>query len=130
MIKKLKKAFCKVDGMEYADSPYSSKGTFHLMHGKKLVGILSYENRQWKFAYSDAYKAEANVRPIMDFPDIGKIYIAEQLWPFFALRIPALNQPYQLKKIRNANIAKDDAVGLLKVFGSLSIANPYRLKAL
>lgn len=130
MIKKLKKAFWKVDGMEYSDSPFSSKGIFHLMHGNKLVGILTYENKQWKFAYSDIYKVEANVRPIMDFPDMKKIYIAEQLWPFFALRIPALNQPYQLKKIRNANIAKDDAVGLLKVFGSLSITNPYRLKAL
>jgi HipA-like protein len=130
MIQKLKKAFWKVDGMEYSDSPFTSHGAFHLMYGSKLIGVLSYENKKWKFAYSYDFKADANVKPIMDFPDISKIYISEQLWPFFALRIPSLNQPYQIKKIRKAKIAKDDAVGLLKIFGSHTITNPYRLQAI
>jgi hypothetical protein len=68
--------------------------------------------------------------PITDFPDKQKIYTNQQLWPFFASRIPTLNQPYQLKKIERAKINKNDSVGLLKLFGSETITNPYRLFAL
>jgi hypothetical protein len=66
----------------------------------------------------------------MDFPDPEKVYINEQLWPFFASRIPSLNHPFQLKMIRKANISKDDSVGLLRLFGNETITNPFRLLAI
>jgi HipA-like protein len=130
MFEKLKKKLWKVDGMEFTDNPAGSKGTFHLKYGKQLVGVLSYENNQWTFQYSNEFRENLDLNPIIDFPDPDKVYIDEQLWPFFASRIPSLNQPFQFKKIQKASIKQDDSVGLLKLFGSETINNPFRLFAL
>jgi len=130
MIEKLKKILWKVDGMDFSDNPAGSKGVFQLKYGKQLIGILSYENNQWTFKYSDEFREEKELNPIIDFPDTAKVYTNEQLWPFFASRIPSLTQPFQLKKIHKANIKQDDSVGLLRLFGNETITNPFRLLAL
>ena len=130
MIGKLKKILWKVDGMEFIDNPAGAKGVFQLKYGKQLIGILSYDNNQWKFKYSDEFRNNQDLNPIIDFPDTDKVYTNEQLWPFFASRIPSLNQPFQFKKIQKANIKHDDSVGLLKLFGNETITNPFRLLAI
>lgn len=127
MIKKIIKAFWKVDGMEYADNPSGSKGEFHLVYGKLLIGTLIYNGENWNFKYSDIFKEESRIIPVIDFPDLNKEYISKELWPFFATRIPTLNQPYHLKKIRKANISTNDSVELLKLFGKETINNPFQL---
>ncbi len=113
--------------MEFTDNPSGEKGKFQLMYGTLLIGILTYENNFWSFNYSEELKQNRQMNPIIDFPDLNKVYTSEQLWPFFAARIPALNQPYQLRKIARARISKNDAVGLLKLFGKDTITNPFRL---
>ncbi|MDZ7739083.1 MAG: HipA N-terminal domain-containing protein [Bacteroidales bacterium] len=130
MIEKLKNILWKVDGMEFNDNPAGSEGAFQLKYGKQVIGILSYEDNQWTFKYSDEFRKGTELNPIIDFPDTEKIYINDQLWPFFASRIPSLNQPFQLKKILKANIRKDDSVGLLRLFGNETITNPFRLLAI
>jgi HipA-like protein len=130
MIEKLKKILWKVDGMEFTDNPAGSKGAFQLKYGKQLIGILSYENNQWTFIYSDEFRTNQIINPIIDFPDPDRIYTNEQLWPFFASRIPSLNQSFQFKKIDKAKIKQDDSVGLLRLFGNETITNPFRLLAL
>ena len=130
MIGKLKKILWKVDGMEFIDNPAGSKGVFQLKYGKQLIGILSYNNNQWTFKYSDEFKNNQDLNPIIDFPDTDKVYTNEQLWPFFASRIPSINQPFQFKKIQKANIKHNDSVGLLKLFGNETITNPFRLLAI
>lgn len=127
MIDKLKNIFWKAEGMDYKDNPSDTIGTFKLKFEKQLIGILTYEEDQWKFQYSDEFKKNKRITPIIDFPDLDKIYTNNQLWPFFATRIPSLNQPFQLKKVKRANIDKDNPVELLKLFGSDTITNPYRL---
>ena len=127
MIKKLIKALWKVDGMEFTDNPSGSKGEFHLLYGKLLIGTLTYDGENWNFKYSDIYKETLRIIPVIDFPDFNKEYISKELWPFFATRIPSLNQPYHLKKIRKANIREDDSVELLKLFGKDTITNPFSL---
>jgi HipA-like protein len=130
MIEKLKKILWKVDGMEFTDNPAGSKGAFQLIYGKQLIGMLSYENNQWTFKYSDEFRSNQVINPIIDFPDPERIYTNEQLWPFFASRIPSLNQSFQFKKIDKAKIKQDDSVGLLRLFGNETITNPFRLLAL
>lgn len=130
MIEKLKKILWKVDGMEFTDNPAGSKGAFQLKFGKQVIGVLSYENNQWTFAYSVEFRKDQVINPIIDFPDPEKVYTNEQLWPFFASRIPSLNQSFQFKKIDKAKINKDDSVGLLRLFGNETITNPFRLLAL
>ena len=116
--------------MDFIDNPSDSKGVFQLKYGKQLIGILTYEDSQWTFKYSDEFKTKKGLNPIIDFPDPDKVYINKQLWPFFASRIPSLNQPFQLRKINKANIKQDDSVGLLRLFGSETITNPFILLAL
>jgi HipA-like protein len=130
MIEKLKKIFWKVDGMDFNDNPADTEGVFKLKYRNKLIGILTYQNNQWIFKYSDEFRKEKGLNPIIDFPDKEKIYTNNQLWPFFASRIPTLNQPFQLKKIRKANIREDDSVGLLRLFGNETITNPFILQAI
>lgn len=126
MIEVLKKIW-KVEGMEFKDNPAGAQGVFHLVLGNRVIGILSYLDNEWKFEYSDEFKKSKFTQPITDFPNIEKVYTNTQLWPFFATRIPSLNQPYQIKKIERANINKNDSVGLLKLFGNETITNPFRL---
>ena len=124
---KLLKSLWKVDGMDFTDNPTGSKGTFHLYFGKLLIGILMYDGNTWTFRYSDEYKKVSDIIPIIDFSDLDKEYSSRELWPFFATRIPTINQPYHFKKIKKANIREDDSVELLKLFGKATINNPYLL---
>ncbi len=45
---------------------------------------------------------------------------------FFFARIPSLNQPFQLKKIKKVNAKTNDAVALLKIFGRITVNNPFQ----
>ncbi len=128
MIGVLKKIW-KVEGMDYKDNPTDSQGFFRLLYCKQLIGELTYSNGKWSFEYSTDFINNRFAQPIIDFPDKNKKYTNEELWPFFATRIPSLNQPYQIKKIEKANISKNDSVGLLKLFGTETITNPFRLVA-
>jgi HipA-like protein len=117
--------------MDFSDNPITSKAVFHVKYGQTLVGILEYDNGTWKYQYSPDYKTKKGIAiPIIDFPDLGKVYTNNQLWPFFASRIPTINQPFQVKKIKKARIKSDDSVGLLRIFGNDTINNPYKLLAL
>ncbi|MBN2890702.1 MAG: hypothetical protein JXL97_02440 [Bacteroidales bacterium] len=128
MIKKLLNMW-KVDGMDYLDNSSRDKTMFEITFKDKLIGILEYD-KKWIFFYSDEFKNNPFITPITDFPDINKKYESNSLWPFFATRIPTLNQPFHFKKIEKAKIDKNDPVALLKLFGSKSISNPFHLNPL
>jgi hypothetical protein len=100
------KKIWKVEGMDFKDNPTDSQGVFRLVYGKQLIGELTYSKGVWKFEYSSEFKRNSFAQPIMDFPDKEKKYTNEQLWPFFATRIPSLNQPYQIKKIEKAFVPR------------------------
>lgn len=124
---KLNNSFWKEEGMEFVDNPVNESCSFYLTYKNTTIGILAYSLGMWEFKYSEEFKEKQPIQPIIDFPDINKIYKQNILWPFFAARIPALNQPYQIKKIKKANIQKHDSVGLLKLFGKETITNPFLL---
>lgn len=126
MIKKFLNMW-KVEGMDFNNKSTSQQGTFRLLYGKQQVGELSYSDGKWSFHYTDEYKNNSSLTPIVDFPDKVKEYTSDELWPFFATRIPSINQPYQFKKLQKSQIDRTDTIGLLKVFGNETINNPYRL---
>ena len=103
---------------------------FELLFEDKLVGILEFNEEKWIFEYSEEYKEERFVLPLINFPDINKKYEFEELMPFFAARIPNLNQPYHEKKLEKLEGDKTSLVSLLKIFGEKSINNPFELKFL
>ena len=105
----------------------AKKVSFHLMHGKLLIGSLTYENGFWIFAYSDDFKKRPDLRTIIQFPDRDKVYRSDELWPFFGMRIPSLKQPAVEKLVADEHIDPSDRAALLKRFGRRTISNPYEL---
>lgn len=100
---------------------------FLLTYDDLLVGTLTVENGVWKFEYSDKFRSEDELRPIVEFPDVYKIYVNEDLWQFFASRIPSTEQPEVEEILKRKHVKEDDAVELLKLFGKRTIANPFEL---
>lgn len=103
-------------------------GKFELLFNKRIIGTLEYLNSKWVYTYSDEFKKEQFVLPLIDFPDVNKAYEFTELMPFFASRIPNLNQPFHDKKIRKYNANKKDVISLLMIFGHKSINNPFDLR--
>ena len=108
-------------------APSEAHAKFLLTYGDLLVGILSVENGLWKFEYSDKFRSKEDLRPIVEFPDVNKTYVNEDLWQFFASRIPSTEQPEVEEILKREHVNEDDAVGLLKLFGKRTIANPFEL---
>jgi HipA-like protein len=126
-MKRLKsKFFWKVEGMDYDDNSSSNSAVFHLKYDGITIGILSFCDEQWHFKYTSDFM-NLGLAPLSNFPDINKDYSSDKLWPFFASRIPSLNQPFYNKKINIYNINVNDSVDLLKHFGKRTITNPYQL---
>lgn len=101
-----------------------SKGRFDLMLGDLLVGVLLYVDGTWSFTYSDEYKAQDKLEPLINFPNLDQVYKSDQLWPFFASRLPGVSE---LKEKERESM---DVLSLLKKYGRHVITNPYKLVAL
>jgi hypothetical protein len=95
--------------------------------GSLPVGTLRAEGGEWFFSYSPEFRNQTEIKPIVDFPVLGKEYRGRNLWPFFALRIPSTAQPAVREFIRTRPEEKADEGILLKEFGARSAANPFRL---
>jgi HipA-like protein len=100
--------------------------TFLLTYDGLLIGRLSAEG-VWKFEYSDEFRQRPEFRPIVEFPDLDTTSENEELWQFFASRIPSTEQPEIEAILKRKHIQDDDAVELLKLFGKRTIANPFEL---
>jgi hypothetical protein len=101
---------------------------FQLTYGSLCIGVLAYEDHIWEWAYSGEFKAQDKVRPLVEFPDTSRIYRTEELWPFFATRVPSLKQTAVRALIEKERIDPDDEVKLLERFGRRTVANPFELK--
>jgi HipA-like protein len=108
----------------------NENGKFELLFENELVGTLEFNEDKWIFEYSEEYKKDQFVLPLINFPDIEKKYEFDDLMPFFATRIPNLNQPYHKSKLEKLAGDKTNLVSLLKIFGEKSINNPFELKYL
>lgn len=100
---------------------------FRVVLGTLEIGVLRAANGEWVFTYSDAFRAQREIQPIVDFPNTDREYRSQTLSPFFALRIPGRNQPVVREFIHQHPSARMDEEILLKKFGLRSIANPFRL---
>lgn len=103
------------------------RAKFLLTYGDLPVGTLTVQDSLWQFEYSDEFK-RSDLRPIVEFPEVEKVYQSKDLWQFFAMRIPSPEQPEVEEILRREHIEEDDAVKLLKRFGGRTIANPFELR--
>jgi HipA-like protein len=109
-------------------TPTHSSVSFRLVFKHIIIGHLMLENGLWKFAYSEEFKVQDDLSPIIDFPDVHQTYTSRELFPFFAFRIPSLKRPQIQEIIRHDRIDRHNAADLLKRFGKKTIVNPFELE--
>jgi HipA-like protein len=100
---------------------------FTVMLNDFEIGTLTADNGEWEFCYSEQFRRQSEIKPIVDFPDVQKVYRSRVLWPFFALRIPSPTQPAVRDFIEGRPGRTANEGLLLKEFGTRSVANPFRL---
>lgn len=105
------------------ESPLS----FRVLLGALEIGTLLRDGEEWVFRYSDAFRAQETVKPIVDFQKVDKEYRSPNLWPFFLLRIPSPAQPVVQRHIARYKLTELDEGTLLREFGRWSVANPFEL---
>lgn len=99
------------------DEEYS----FKLEYGDLLVGVLSFYDNKWHYSYSGEFMAQREILPLINFPDCSKEYVSEQLWPFFAARIPSRAQRQEKSD------GEDNLIPLLRRYGREVVSNPFIL---
>ena len=104
------------------------KAEFFLFLDELLVGTLKAVDGSWQFVYSEEFKHATHLRPLVEFPDLDKVYQNEELWQFFVSRIPSTLQPDVETVMVSESIKDDDIVALLRRFGKRTIANPFELR--
>jgi len=124
VIKKLKKYLWKTEGFDELSTPEDIYVQFSLYYKNLLIGTLTLDNGEWIFEYSEEFKRQRKLPPLANFPSSDKIYQSKELWPFFASRIPSLNQ----LSSKQEKVEKNEA-DLLKKYGQRTITNPYILNA-
>ena len=127
MIKKFINKVWRTEGQIDINSTNNQKAEFVLAYKNLHIGILSINEGVWKFSYTDQFRNQTEISPLIDFPNINEYYESNQLWPFFSYRIPGLNQPKVQEIIHSENISNNE-VELLKKFGLNTIYNPFLLK--
>ena len=110
-------------------APHGLRAKFLLTFNDLLIGTLSVEDGVWKFEYSDEFRQRGSLRPLVEFPDVNGSYESEELWQFFASRIPSTEQAEVEAILKKENISEDDAIGLLRRFGTRTTSNPFKLRA-
>lgn len=110
------------------ETPAQTQVRFVLSHSTTTIGELTLDNGYWTFRYTEAFKQQTRLVPIVDFPDIYKDYTSTELFPYFTYRIPSLARPQVQQIIRKQKIDSSNTVALLKHFGQRTIVNPFVLE--
>ena len=121
-MKKLVTGFWYEEKTEAFFSSGKGQADFILTLNKLEVGTLSYADNVWVFSYSEEFKRQREILPLVNFPTVDKEYTSNELWPFFVSRIPSRAQLQASK-----DTDRQDLVSLLKNYGRKTIANPYQL---
>ncbi|HEX7378656.1 MAG TPA: HipA N-terminal domain-containing protein [Pirellulales bacterium] len=109
-------------------APPDARADFLLRFKGVTIGMLSAADGEWTFRYTDGFRKLGELRPIVEFPDIGKTYKSEELWPFFVMRLPSLRQPSVRDILESEAIDDTDEVALLRRFGKRAISSPFELE--
>ncbi len=119
----------KAKGQEFIETPTNVIAHFELRYKNLLIGALNLEAGVWYFNYSEDFKMQQEIAPLIGISDKNKLYKSKSLWPFFSYRISGLGQPQVQEIIKHEKIDPKDEVQLLSQFGRHYIANPFELLA-
>src|SRR5687768_938744 len=117
----------RTEDHEPLKTPQDEHAEFELLYNDLVVGKLKLYEGKWTFAYSEEFKEQHDVQPLIAFADTTKLYEADSLWPFFVARIPSTAQPQVRQAIDKEGLDEHSDLELLKRFGTRTIANPFVL---
>lgn len=109
--------------------PSARLDVFQVLPGgeRRLVGHLSQEGALFVFQYSAGFISDPRAVPITGFPDLREVYRSEELWPFFAIRVPPLEREDIREVVANKQLSTDDPLRLLAHLARRSVSSPYEL---
>jgi|26BtaG_2_1085354.scaffolds.fasta_scaffold00010_100 hypothetical protein len=134
MINFLKKIFANNASLKFSkeNCVIESKNATHLFtlkYQNNIIGELKYENNNWLYQYSEWFKNQNELQPLLEFPMIDTKYQSTELWPFFLDRIPSFKQPRIKNYIEKHPNERTNTAKLLELFGKYSVNNPFKLEA-
>ncbi len=121
----------KTQGFSKDNCIIEHKETIHLFslkYQENIIGDLKFENNEWLFVYSNWFKNQNVLQPLLEFPLIDHQYKTKELWPFFLNRIPSFKQPKIKNFIEKHPSERTNTVKLLEMFGEYSVNNPFKLE--
>lgn len=104
-----------------------TEAKFTLSYKDLIIGYLEFSpnDKTWSFSYSEEFKNQNAIAPIISFPDINKEYNGKQLWSFFSSRIP--DNVSSSSTESNTKQENKTLIELLKSYGQKTITNPFDL---
>lgn len=102
--------------------------SFVLLYDDLEVGRLFRENDMWCFVYSEDFKDQSAINPLINFPDTTRIYRDVSLPPFFESRIPSPSHPKIRKRMEAEGVEAADKAGMLRLFGRRTLTNSFVLQ--
>lgn len=94
--------------------------------GRRTLGTLAREGKEFVFRYDPAFTRDPDAKPISAFPDMTREYRAEELWPFFAVRLPPVDREDVQEAMRRRHIPESDVLRLLAELSGRGVSSPYR----
>jgi len=101
---------------------------FRLALGSLSIAMLERHSGVWRFWYTDEFKSQQRIVPLVPFPDRDQIYESSELWPFFAVRVPSIARPEIQNTVTSEGLDYDDLPAMLARFGRRTVADPFTLE--
>ena len=76
---KWKKILFHQDGHKHLCTPQDETAEFLVRHHDLDVGHLSLRDGKWHLDYTDSFRKNEDIRPIIDFPHLDKHYESDVL---------------------------------------------------
>lgn len=107
--------------------------TLQLVYGGRPVAELKKERmgeqELYHFRYLPAFK-EQNLAPLPGLPDTLQDHWSEDLWGFFAERIPDIRRPEIDALLKARKINRHDELVLLAELGGRAVTDPFEIRRL
>jgi HipA-like protein len=126
LLKKLINLWQQED-MPILETPLHETNRFMLNYKKLPIGTLEINEGIWQFNYSEDFKNQHEILPLIDFPSTDRVYKSNILWPFFLSRIPSTNSPAVGEIVKKKKLNANNPVEMLSEFGRRTITNPFEL---
>ena len=82
---------------------------------------------RYVFCYLESFKAK-KLAPLPGLPDVEKVYEEEELFPFFAERIPDMRRPEIKEWVKQQGLDGNDKLALLGALSRRSVTDSFELR--